>query len=183
MKKVIIASCLLILAHTGFSQVYKGQWLVGGNAAFETGKVGDSDESKFTSFSFSPNVGHFFINNFAGGVRLSVESTKFKEQDDASSSILFAPFVRYYFLPAAEKVNIFGDASYGFGSMKDFGESEGFNQFSISAGPAVFLTPNTALEFALQYRSAGGDAFGGDDRQNNFGLNIGFQIHLGNATK
>jgi hypothetical protein len=75
-------------------------------------------------------------------------------------------------------VNVFADASYGFGSMKD-GDSESFNQFAFMAGPAIFLTPNTALEFALQYRSEGGDAYGGDDRLNNFGINVGFQIHLG----
>jgi hypothetical protein len=61
--------------------------------------------------------------------------------------------------------------------------SASFNQFAFMAGPAVFLTPNTALEFALQYRSAGGDAFGGNDRQNNFGINVGFQVHLGNGKK
>ena len=62
------------------------------------------------------------------------------------------------------------------------GDSESFNQYSIMAGPAIFLTPNTALEFALAYQSFGGDAYG-DDRQKNFGLNIGFQIHLGNPVK
>ena len=181
MKSVLIAACILFATQVS-AQVYKGQWLAGGNVNFETGKFGDLDESKYTSVAFNPNAGYFFINNFAGGLRLSIESTKFKEADDATSSFLFAPFVRYYFLPAAQKVNLFADASYGFGSMKE-GESESFNQFSIMAGPAIFITPNTALEFALQYRSAGGDAYGGDDRSNNFGLNIGFQVHLGNASK
>ena len=180
MKRLLIAASLLLSSHFIFAQINQGQWLVGGNASFESGKFGDSDASKYTSFTFSPNAGYFFINNLAGGLRLSLESTKFKEDDDASSSFLFAPFVRYYFLPAANNVNIFGDASYGFGSIKD-GESDGFNQFAISAGPAIFLSPNTALEFALQYASAGGDAYGGDDRLSRFGLNVGFQIHLGNA--
>jgi len=181
MKKVFIAACILFAAQGVFAQTYKGQFLLGGNAGFETGKFGDVDASKYTSININPNAGYFFINNFAGGLRLSLNSTKYKD-DDATSSFLFAPFARYYFLPAEQKVNVFSDLSYGFGSMKD-GESEGFNQFSIMAGPAVFLTPSTALEFALRYTSSGGDAYGGDDRQNNFGLNIGFQIHLGNAKK
>ena len=29
-----------------------------------------------------------------------------------------------------------------------------------------------------EYTSAGGDAYG-DDRLNNFGVNVGFQVHLG----
>jgi hypothetical protein len=182
MKKIFIAASLLLSSHLMFAQVNKGQWLVGGNANFQSGKFGDSDASKYTSFTFSPNAGYFFINNLAGGLRVSLETTKFKSDENANSSFLFSPFVRYYFLPAANKVNVFGDASYGFGSMKD-GESESFNQFAISAGPAVFLSPNTALEFTLQYASAGGDAYGGDDRLNKFGVNVGFQVHLGNASK
>lgn len=182
MKKVLFAALLTIASQTMFAQIQKGQWLVGGNANFESGKTGDNDQSKYTSFTFSPNAGYFFINNFAGGVRFSYDHTKFKQAEDASSSLLFAPFVRYYFLPTANKVNLFADGSYGFGSYND-GDSESFNQFTISAGPAVFLSPNTALEFALQYASAGGDAYGGDDRANRFGLNVGFQIHLGNASK
>jgi hypothetical protein len=182
MKKVFIVASLILSSHFIFAQVNKGQWLVGGNANFESGKFGDLDGSKYTSFTFSPNAGYFFINNLAGGMRLSLQSTKFKSEENASSSFLFAPFARYYFLPATNKVNVFGDASYGFGSMKD-GESESFNQFAIAAGPAVFLSPNTALEFTLQYASAGGDAYGGDDRLNKFGFNVGFQVHLGNASK
>jgi hypothetical protein len=178
MKKVIIAAIMLVISNAGFSQIKKGQWLVGGSAGFETGKFGSSDASKYTSFSFSPNAGYFFINNFAGGLRVALETTKVKDVD-AVSSFLAAPFVRYYFLPAAEKVNILADASYGFGSLKDNGSSKSLNQFTVAAGPAVFLSPNTALEFLLQYRSKGGDAFGGNDRWNSFGLNVGFQIHLG----
>jgi hypothetical protein len=178
MKRVLIAASLLFATHGLFAQVNKGQWLVGGNAGFETSKFGDDDSNKYTSFQLSPNAGYFFIDNFAAGLRLDLNSTKFKDEDDASTSFVLAPFARYYFLPAAEKVNVFADASYGFGSMKN-GSSESFNQFAIMAGPAIFLTPNTALEFALKYSSAGGDAYGGDDRRNNFGLNVGFQVHLG----
>lgn len=181
MKKVLIVASLLLSSHFIFAQVNKGQWLVGGNASFESGKYGDGDANKYTSFNLSPNAGYFFIDNLAGGLRLSLQSTKYKSEEDASSSFLFAPFVRYYILPATNKVNVFGDASYGFGSMKD-GDSESFNQFAIAAGPAVFLSPHTALEFTLQYSSAGGDAYG-DNRFNRFGFNVGFQVHLGNASK
>lgn len=179
MKRVLIAAGFLFAAHVTFAQINKGQWLVGGNAGFEVSKTGDDDDFKTTTFQLNPNAGYFFIDNLAGGLRVNLTSVKVKSADDASSSFSIAPFARYYFLPAAQKVNIFADASYGFGSMKISGESESFNQFAISAGPAIFITPHTALEFALQYQSAGGDAYGGDDRKNDFGLNIGFQIHLG----
>ncbi len=76
-------------------------------------------------------------------------------------------------------LNIFADASYGFGSSKEKGStSVSGNYYQIKAGPAFFLTPNTALELALYYKSDGGDAYP-SDRRNNFGLSAGFQIHLG----
>jgi len=182
MKKIVFAALFAATASVASAQINQGQWMVGGTAGFESSKYGDVDDSKVTSFTFSPNAGYFFINNLAGGLRLSLESQKYKSNDEAYSSFNLAPFVRYYFLPAAQKVNVFADASYGFGSEGD-DEKESFNQFSIMAGPAIFLTPNTALEFAIGYKSAGGDAIGGDDRYNSIGLNVGFQIHLGGGKK
>jgi hypothetical protein len=182
MKKVLIAACLLVSSNAIFAQVNKGQWLAGGNIGFESQKHGDG---KATSFNFSPDAGYFFIDNFAGGLRVDFSSYKEKDADDATTSFSLAPFVRYYFLPAAQKVNVFADASFGFGS-RGADEKESFNEFGIMAGPAVFLTPNTALEFALYYKSAGGDAYKigtDDDRFNRFGVNIGFQIHLGGGKK
>ena len=179
MNKFVFALSLLTLSATSFSQINKGQWLIGGSAAFDFSKIVDNDDSKLTSLSLAPNAGYFFINNLAGGARVNFNLAK-EENEDAATSFVFAPFVRYYFLPTAQKVNVFADASYGFGSVKFGDESESMNQFAIAAGPAVFLSPNTALEFTLQYSSAGGDYYGGDDRMNSFGFNVGFQIHLGN---
>jgi hypothetical protein len=178
MKKLIFAACFLTFATTSFSQINKGQWLAGGSASLNFTKYGSDDNDKVTTVSVAPDLGYFFINNFAGGARINLTSLKAKGAEDAETSFLFAPFVRYYFLPSTQKVNVFADASYGFGSVKSGGESDGMNQFAIAAGPAVFLSPNTALEFTLQYSSAGGDAYG-DDRLNNFGFNVGFQVHLG----
>jgi hypothetical protein len=183
MKKTLTAIAFVLIAATTSAQINKGQWLIGGDAGFESAKVGDLDEAKYTSFMLNPNAGHFFINNFAGGLRVNLQSTKFKEDDGATTGFSIMPFLRYYFLPAVQRVNLFADAGYGFGSTNAGGERESVNQYAISAGPAIFLSPNTALEFTLQYRSVGGAAFGGDDRMNNFGVNIGFQVHLGNAKK
>ncbi|MDQ3682596.1 MAG: outer membrane beta-barrel protein [Bacteroidota bacterium] len=181
MKKIFLVAFAFI-SIVADAQIYKGQFMVGGNAGFQTSKGEDApDDSRVTTVEFNPNVGYFFIDNLAGGLRLSLSSYKEKGEDEGFTSLLAAPFIRYYFLPAVQKVNLFADASFGAGS---FGgdDKESFNQFSISAGPAVFLTPNTALEFGIGYRSQGGDAFGGEKRYNTIGLNIGFQIHLGGAS-
>lgn len=177
MKKVLFAAFLLVSSNAIFAQVNKGQWLAGGNIGFESEKRGDE---KATNFTISPNAGYFFIDNFAGGLRVNFNSTKVDGADDASTYFTAAPFLRYYFLPAAQKVNVFADASYGFGSAGG-DDKESINEFAIQAGPAVFLSPNTALEFTLYYKSAGGDYYenADGDRYNRFGLNIGFQVHLG----
>jgi hypothetical protein len=181
MKKVLMAAFLLVASSSMYAQINKGQWLVGGNATFQSTKYGDGDAGKNTYFEISPNAGYFFADKLAAGLRASFWSDKDKSDDDALSSFSIAPFVRYYFLDPAQKVNVFADASFGFGSVGRDDKSS-FNEFGIMAGPAIFLTPNTALEFALFYKSAGGDAYkigAEDERQNRFGLSVGFQIHLG----
>ena len=181
MKKFLLLAAFGFAATMADAQINKGQFMVGGNANFQTSKVEDaSDDSRITTINFNPNIGYFFIDNLAGGLRLSVSSYKEKGEDEGFTSLSASPFIRYYFLPATEKVNLFADASFGIGTLGS-DNKESFNQFSISAGPAVFLTPNTALEFSIGYNSVGGDAYGGDKRYNTIGLNIGFQIHLGSG--
>jgi hypothetical protein len=180
MKKLLLAAFLLVSSTAIFAQLNQGQWLAGGNAGFNSYKQGDD---KVFMFNVSPNIGYFFINNFAGGLRLNFLRSKQKGADDAYVSYGVAPFLRYYFLPGAEKLNVFADASYGFDQDKYGSSKESGNHYSIMAGPVLFLSPNTGLEFALYYRSSGGDLHENPagDRANNFGLNIGFQVHLGNG--
>ena len=98
----------------------KGNFMVGGNASFQTSKGEDApDDSRITTVEFNPNIGYFFIDNLAGGLRLSLSSYKEKEDDEGFTSLLAAPFVRYYFLPAAQKVNLFADASFGVGLLEE----------------------------------------------------------------
>lgn len=182
MKKVLFAVFLLVSSNAIFAQVDQGQIMVGGAAQFNRGSIGDW---KSTEINIAPNLGYFVINQLAVGLRPEFTYGKTKQKingttlTNSSTTYTIAPFVRYYFMPSGEQLNIFADASYGFGSTKEKDESSvDENYYQIKAGPAFFLTPNTALEFALYYRSYGGDRFP-DDRYNNFGLSVGFQIHLG----
>lgn len=185
MKKVLFAAFLLVSSNAIFAQVDQGQWLAGGSAGFNHSSQGDT---KHTTIMVSPDLGYFVINQLAVGLRPEFGYMKTKTKvgtvttSGSSTAFTLAPFVRYYFMPSGEKINVFGDASYGFGSSKvKGGSSVSGNYYQIKAGPAIFLTPNTALEFAAYYRSWGGDAYenAAGDRDNNFGLSIGFQIHLG----
>lgn len=181
MKKSVLAACMLLLfVSVTNSQITKGNLLLGGSTSFSSDKWGDS---KSTSFSFAPNIGYFFVNNFAGGLRIQIDTYKEDGDDDTYVVTNFAPFLRYYFIPSskAQNVNVFADAAYGFGSEGSGDSKSNMNGYSFMAGPAIFLNPHTALEFTLGYSST---KFEGDpDRYNSFKINIGFQIHLNAAKK
>jgi hypothetical protein len=186
MKKVLFATLLVGSVNAAFSQgnINKGDWMLGGDAGFTSQKQGDY---KTTRFNLSPDAGYFFINNFAGGLRASVSSSKteYNSTDYKTSGFELAPFVRYYFLPAAQKVNLFADASFGFGQNKtESGSSENktnFTNLGIKAGPAIFITPATALEITLGFNST--KVKDVDDRENQFGVSFGFQIHIPGTVK
>ncbi len=172
MKKLSIALLFFGLIGSLNAQIMKNDWLLGGGIKFSSNKVADI---KTSMFEFSPNAGYFFVNNFAGGLRADVNSVKL-EDEDAISSTLFSPFLRYYFLPGDNKVNIMVDGSFGFGSTSALGDSKSQAGFGLAAGPAIFLNKHTALEFTLGYNSI---KYEDDpDRSNTFTIGVGFQIHL-----
>lgn len=186
MKKVLFATLLMGSVSAVFAQgnINKGDWMLGGDAGFSSQKHGDY---KTTSFGVSPNVGYFFINNLAGGLRLETtsEKTELGSSESKNTGLSLAPFVRYYFLPASQKVNVFADASFGFGKNKYesglIDNESDFTQLGIKAGPAIFLTPATALEITLNYNTTKFKDI--EDRQNLFGVNVGFQIHIPGTVK
>ncbi|GGH79496.1 hypothetical protein GCM10011379_48950 [Filimonas zeae] len=171
------------------AQIKQGQFMAGGNAGFSSEKVRDN---KTTSWNISPAVGYFVVDKLAVGIEANYMHEKYTwksasgpvviEGEDKSRRLGFAPFVRYYFLPAAQKVNVFAHGAYGFGSTKsNDNDSESFSFYRFAAGPAFFLSPSVALEanvFYMSYKDKN-DA----DRTNSFGLQVGFQIHLGKGKK
>lgn len=173
MKKIILFAAFAVVAFATQAQTEKSTWLLGGAAGFASeGK----DDYKTTSFFISPKAGYFVMDNLAIGAGLGFSSVKGGD-DDAETNLSFGPFVRYYFVNLGENAKLFGNANVGFGSTKVSGESLGTTQWGISAGPAIFLNKNTALEMTLGYGSL---KYNGDSEAlNSFGVAIGFQIHLG----
>ena len=90
----------------------------------------------------------------------------------------FAPFVRYYILPAEKNINIFAEAAYGWDRNTVQGANSTSHQWSVSAGPSFFLNPHVALEVALNYSNTAGQLYESGHPET-LGINIGFQIHLG----
>ena len=107
MKKFfLLTACLGAIGGASFAQ--QGSWYIGGNAGFsstqektETSSV-TLDGAKYTSWSFSPEVGTFLTNNFQLGVALSLAGDKREANDalkttDRGSMLGGTVYGRYFF--------------------------------------------------------------------------------------
>jgi hypothetical protein len=84
--------------------------------------------------------------------------------------------LRYYILPAANTINVFAEAAYGWTGFYHRNSDAIIHQWSVSVGTAFFLNRNMALEAALNYTNITEVRLG---YPKTLGLNIGFQVYLG----
>ncbi len=185
MKKLLLFTLMLVITSATFSQINKGNFIVGGNAGFSSYKSSGADAASFkgTTVTFSPNAGYFIFSKAAAGLRLGLTSFKSNIPGGNSSTttdFTFSPFVRYYFLEQKNNVHIFADASFNHTSQKTkYSSSSSTNKangFTIATGPSVFLNPHVALEFTVGYNYSKSKGF--DSKVNTFQTGVGFQIHL-----
>ena len=187
MKKILLISLFLAVTSTAFTQINKGQFFIGGKISFESIKEENSlyDTYQLTNFYISPGTGYFIIDNLAAGLRFDFDTYNSKSDNNEThlNSTTISPFIRYYFLPSAKKVNALIDVGYIYNKEKwssDLYEgyidkSKGFN---ISAGPSIFLTDKIALEFIFGFKYTKSDNYGNTET-NTFNSGLGLQIHLG----
>lgn len=155
-------------------QITEGNWLVGGNASVDR-QVQDLNNSTYTGWNVNidPDIGFFMSDKFAAGIRgnlyysyMEVHTSKTK-----TTFLGFGPFLRYYFLPTGNSVNILADAEYLYGT--DFKKNHQ-EEFIFSAGPVFFLNPSVGLELTLNYHKLNSKITG----SSTFSFAVGFQIHL-----
>ena len=178
MKKLLLSILLMTAVLFSNAQISQNNWMVGGSFAFTSSEVMNIT-TKTTLLS--PNVGYFFVDRFAGGIKANLSALKV-EGEDVMSSSMFGPYLRYYLLKNHKDFNLHFDGSYMFGATKAAGETFNQNGYELAVTPMVFLNKHTALELRVSYGSV--DTEGETERTNTFGLGVGFQIHLGGgATK
>lgn len=186
MKKFTLLFLLFIGTTTAFTQIKKGQYLLGGSLNFESTKEVYSTIPTYTANNFfiSPAIGYFIVDNMAGGVRLNLDfyDTKSATVETHYITTTISPFLRFYFLPAPKKINAFIDVSYIHNKTKNNSFSEPYYEkakgYSISAGPSIFLTEQVALEFTLGYKHTLSDNFY-NTKSNVINSGFGLQIHFG----
>lgn len=183
-KELITIAILLGLALPGFSQFANGKFMAGGTfrASLNSYKNNDgSSSSNSNSVILNPQIGYFFIKNFAAGAGLNLSATRATFSDNTTAtfkSVSFAPFARYYV------ANFYGQASFEFGSEKI--KSDGVSAqntkvdntgWSLAAGYAYLLNDHVAIEPQLGYKAA---YLGSVDRTNgSLFFNIGLQVYIG----
>jgi outer membrane protein with beta-barrel domain len=186
MKQLLMTVCGVCFILVSFAQINQNNWLIGGSGSYGILKYSLNTPSylKSKTVQFSVNGGYFFLDKLAAGLRISYlldnesglasDSSYFNQ---TNREIDIAPFIRYYFFPNDQKLNLLADAGYNFGRIKnkniDGYSKTAKNSYSFSAGPVYFITPDTALELTLNYQSQK-EYF----KTSLIKFNIGFQIHL-----
>jgi hypothetical protein len=174
MRKVFLVLIIAVLSLPSFSQITKGNWLAGGALSFQSEKFSEDDD-RTTRFNFSPNAGYFFADKIAGGMRLSFSHVS--NDNDSYRDFIAGPFARYYFLPVAQRANIFLEGHFMAGTEKyENFDAENKTQFGFNAGAAFFFNTHVAVETSLGWRSLKYKSDAG--RYSTFGIGIGFQVHL-----
>ena len=186
-KTILVIISTAFIFSNAYSQITKGNWIVGGNANFLfTSYSNGSTDTKSTNITLAPNIGYFFIDKFAGGIRLSFNRNhnKFGQPNNNFNTFTtysVGPFIRYYFLPVDKQYNIITESSYQFGNEKietnnSTTSNISNNSFSFSAGPVIYFNSSVGIEFLLNYSSTGNSV--NSNRGGSIGIGIGLQIHL-----
>jgi outer membrane protein len=190
MKQVnnFIVLVFLLLCISGFSQeidttiednpVSKGTIFLSGQSSFRAGLSGlDNPFFNYSSYSISPTIGYFLIDNLVVGAGVNFSGFKAtgsspsefpSESESKGRGISFAPFVRYYFNTGRIKPYVGG--SVGFGSNKarnestiiingvsNFAENERkqrSTEYTATGGVAIFLTKYISVDTGVQYNNS-----------------------------
>jgi hypothetical protein len=178
---------------TVFSQIDKGNWMVGGNGFIKKYTHTETSNNRTLEYkrqqvNLSPSISYFVIDKGAVGIRSSIDwlrnksvlrSVFFNEIEYS-----FGPFIRYYLLNAEKPINIITEAHYSFGKLIHEGKT--YTQYySGMAGPVYFINNKVGIELLLGYENKqeqGKDRFGDkySDSFKGFITKFGLQIHLGN---
>jgi len=181
---VILLSIFIFTTHA-HSQITKGNWVMGGNASYLL--THNNSESyggvKNTTYSLliTPEVGYFFADKLSTGLKVRIERQGHRYKGgstfDRGFKYNLGPFIRYYFLPAENIVNLLIEGSYQFGltgGNNKFGSSR--NIFTAAAGPVMFVNSSLGLELLLLYSNYKLVQYPGDNRT--ITISAGIQAYL-----
>lgn len=181
MKKCLLVAFALLF--TGFygvhAQTERGSVMAGGNMRLHI-PTNDGDNVQQSYFSLNPTLGFFIANNLAIGAGIPIKSDRYTNDGNRttrrSSSIGFAPFLRYYI--GESDIKPFLGARFGIEHFKTVETNQADRTddavfVGFGAGIAFFLNEHVALEPSISY-----DAYSRGNTNSSFNFNVGFQVYF-----
>lgn len=165
--------------NTANCQITKGNLMLGGVISYSsTNYKSENYGIPHTSYNLQikPNVGYFFIDKLAAGIKTSID--KIGDKGGTSYTDFNAgPFCRYYILNSEKNVNIIAEGGYIYGfETGTASEKTSKNTFTLSAGSVVYFNTVVGLEFLISYSTYKFSGIKGSNNTIMFGL--GLQVHL-----
>ena len=177
MKQFFITFSIFFSVHFVTAQLTKSNWLVGGNGSFSLQVQERSSLSVKTTFlDLAPNIGYFFVDKLGTGLKVRFQNTRTKNQGNITNSptIALGPFVRYYFLPKDNRINLVSELSYSY--YDDLRNQSTINTFNIGAGPVIYFNTTVGIEFIANYQYIRFKPADGNVKT--FFVAVGLQVHL-----
>lgn len=185
-KLIIIILSVFILTTNIYGQITKDNWMMGGNASYSVTHYNSYEnggqKNIFYSLLITPDVAYFFMDKLSAGLKLGIDCLGSKGTGTSVYSKLtnynFGPFLRYYFLPKENDINVLVEGTYQYG-LHGAGpdkETSSKNTFDIAAGPVMYFNSSVGMELLLNYSSYKFVRYSGSNRA--FTISLGLQAYL-----
>jgi hypothetical protein len=181
MTRLITLFVLLFVITKAPCQTEKKYWMMGGSGAYSVqNEIQRGITVKGTMITFQPDLGYFFINRTAAGIKGSFQYSiaKYLGVVDKSVAISGGPFIRHYFLNDEKSWNLLAEAAYQYYNYSSNGNQHA-NGYTLSAGPVFFFNTAVGLEILANYENYNSPEL--YTTTETFVLSVGFQIHLHNS--
>ena len=181
MKNLFLFLTLFFISTFSFSQITKGNWMVGGSGSLYKTKAGNqTSTTEGNGLNIYGNIGHFLNDKFVVGLTPSVSYSKTKGNSEIGKGYGIGIFTRYYFLNVENRINLLSHIEYRYTSSYSGSTKTGNgNNLIFKAGPVIYFNSSVGLEITLNYENNNiKSKYGSDSTFNNLNIGVGFQIHL-----
>ncbi|TAG29826.1 MAG: hypothetical protein EAZ35_09385 [Sphingobacteriia bacterium] len=181
MKFIQLTAIALVFFIKSQAQITKNNWMLGGTFSISQTKTSSQANELFsTQINTTPRVGYFLANRFALGIlgRFDLLNLKPTLTTSSASNFGIGPFVRYYLLPVENKTNLLIEANGTYTWLKSslLLNSSNFIDYTLLAGPVIFLNSSVGLEFLVGYY--GYKETTSNSKMMSVNFSIGIQYHL-----